>query len=414
MKILFVASRFGNHRAGGHILSAASLAKALLNLGHQVHFAINSRNLPDYLRSSGVQCLYVSVANVRWSIMRLVMGYWSRSLPLLSLARKEKYDLIVAMDSLAAWHASVPACLLNIPMLPVVAGGSNVEGAFPHSLTVVFSAENRESLLRLGWDPESVVVSEGRIDFTEFLPKDRNGEVSKPVFLRLLYLSRLDRSKRPAFEGFVRELENLSNVDVGVQEIIVDIAGDGPDREKWVQHLAQASIAPNIRVQFLGYRHVTGHFLRQYDLVVTMGRGILEALASGVPAAIAGPEGYKGLVREENFARFAPSNFTGRGTVGLGNLARDLKTLLSVDRLEHLSGRNLRSYVIERYSSESGAETLLHCLNVMGERLIPAGGRFLRLMKWHVRSVFRRSLKAFKGRLRPLGTDDNWPMKLRS
>ncbi|MCI0521664.1 MAG: hypothetical protein L0Z70_15575, partial [Chloroflexi bacterium] len=125
-------------------------------------------------------------------------------------------------------------------------------------------------------------------------------------------------------------------------------------------------------IRFLGgFRVQPGH-LRQAELVVGQGRTAIEAMASGVAAAVCGNDGYYGLLTAENLAELARSNLTGRGMAASGSLSADLAQLASRPRLVE----EVYPAAYARYDASQGAQAIAAALEGQGQAG-PGRGRVL-------------------------------------
>jgi len=153
------------------------------------------------------------------------------------------------------------------------------------------------------------------VDLERFRPRDRR---SPPATCpRVLVLSRLDRCANVLRSVIDRLLEC---------ECELTIVGDGLGF--W-----ELSDSAGHRMVLINYIpcHSMQHFIRQYELVVSAGRGVMEALASGVPALCAG-FGYGGPVLEDNFEDQLRVNLTGFGMARpIERIGEDIQSVLPMD-----------------------------------------------------------------------------------
>lgn len=78
--------------------------------------------------------------------------------------------------------------------------------------------------------------------------------------------------------------------------------------------------------------HSIHNFLQRFDIVASAGRGVLEALACGLPALCAGYE-YGGPVLPNNIRQHMEVNITGyRMAADLAGMPEDIETAMSLDR----------------------------------------------------------------------------------
>jgi glycosyltransferase involved in cell wall biosynthesis len=135
---------------------------------------------------------------------------------------------------------------------------------------------------------------------------------------RVLVYSRLDAEKRDAVQQTIRALAQL--------DVDLTVLGDG--EEFW-------SISDDLGrdvtlINFIPC-HCIHRILGNYDLVVSSGRGVMEAMACGKPVICAG-RSYGGPVLEENIERLRRVNFTKSdgSNSDIGNLRAHIEAALSL------------------------------------------------------------------------------------
>lgn len=358
---------------GGHMISAAAIGAKLIEYGHTVEYLFRKRS-----RALGA---FPKTAKIHhFPTTNSKLDHITRALFCLRFLRKHHYDAIIAMDVSAAYHVAVGAAIHAIPVIPVIAGGGRLNCApYEHPIIVVFTEEIKSILVtEFGWNGNSILVCGGRIDTNSFAPlrDERSKLPGDKVCIALL--SRVDSDKRMGFVGLVEELEAIP-AGLPLGNIDVEVYGMGEDMAWWRLYLENQKIPTGVDVRFCGQVTVTAEFLNEFDLVVGQGRGVLEALAAGVPVAVSGERGYMGRVSTTNFATFARTNFTGRSMSPQTQLAQDLVQILDhpAEKREEMM---LRSIVEEQYSSESFCHVIIQQINTRGSNLIPAGGSAIKAL----------------------------------
>ncbi|GAA1650414.1 glycosyltransferase family 4 protein [Actinoplanes couchii] len=141
-----------------------------------------------------------------------------------------------------------------------------------------------------------VLVPQG-VDLTRFQPADRFGGV--PDRPRVLMYCRLDSGRERVLTALIENLDRLATD--------VRVVGDGPGfwelERRFGDEILLMNHVPNRSVPRL---------LRDADVVVSLGRGVMEAMASGLPVLCAG-YGYAGPVTETNLPELMERNLTGYG-----------------------------------------------------------------------------------------------------
>lgn len=177
---------------------------------------------------------------------------------------------------------------------------------------------------RVRYPAERVVISRNGIDFSYF----KNSEKNQNGFLNLLYISRLDRDKRVAVEAV---MDAVALIFPKQPLIRLRILGDGRQygKIKKKAHTINAALGRDIIVVVGWANELEGHFAKA-DVVMGVGRCVLEAIASGRTALVVGSEKIGGLVTESNFPSLQKANFSGRGaaaTTSRENMIRELRLL---------------------------------------------------------------------------------------
>jgi glycosyltransferase involved in cell wall biosynthesis len=173
----------------------------------------------------------------------------------------------------------------------------------------------------VGWQdaylpPGKAVLARQGVDLDRFPEIPREGGVERP---RVLVYCRMD-SEREALVP--RVIEGLDR-----RALLVYVVGDGPGF--W-------EISDRFGSEIILINHVPCHsipnLLGEMDVAVSVGRGAMEAMASGVPAICAGYS-YAGLVTEANVDSLMVYNLTGKHSDGdPADVMADVRDALRTDR----------------------------------------------------------------------------------
>jgi len=93
----------------------------------------------------------------------------------------------------------------------------------------------------------------------------------------------------------------------------VDIFGDGYDLDALRDWVRDRDAEDRVRFQGAALDIASRLNGGGYELVGSMGRGLLEAGACNIPICLVGYDGVKGIVRREEISELASNNFSGRG-----------------------------------------------------------------------------------------------------
>ncbi|HEX2190535.1 MAG TPA: hypothetical protein VHG51_16625, partial [Longimicrobiaceae bacterium] len=155
------------------------------------------------------------------------------------------------------------------------------------------------------------------VDLQRFRPAPRGPRADRSV-PRVLVCSRLEGFKRPVVEAVIDSL--------APREVDLTVVGDGaafwPISDRWGARITLINHIPC---------HSIHNFIPGFDVVVSSGRGVMEALACGVPALCAG-FGYAGPVHADNVGALLEANLTGAGMgADTSRLVHDVQRAMDVD-----------------------------------------------------------------------------------
>lgn len=387
-KFLFIVS-YPGRTIGGHWISAINLATALTRLGYEAGY-LGAKPPFDFHDLNQATFPVHFAGYPRYPCL-------SRTRAILRVVRLGGYTALVCMDQPAIYHATPTAMLLRIPVIQVIPGGPlQNEPPFRLSGTVVFSRELQQGLVDCyGFSERELIVSSGRVDFSYF---DQDEAVTveddlgfKPAGFRILIISRLVGEKLVAITHALRQVA-VACQEIPLQVILIG-GGEGSATVASIVQEALPRCGERLTVRMLGALRVRPVHLKQAELVIGQGRTVIEAIASGTPAAVCGVEGYKGLVRADNLALLAQSNLTGRGVQSYADLKGDL--LAFADR-RSTDFQQMRQMARALYDSSNGADAILAALEQ--NRLHLESGSSLR--KQYLVACFAKQRYRFVRRIR--------------
>lgn len=391
--ILFVIScKFKSEIIGGHVLSAISFANQLQKNGHSVSM-VSSLNI-DLPELEGVEFKRY------WAPYP---GIMSRPVIINRILRRETFDVVITMDVVAAWHV-MPAVILNsVPVIQIIPGGPVPR--FPVidlPGIIVFSRELYDGLpasQRISRD--YIFQSEGRVDFEYFKREAVNDIIRDIGFnnngIRLLMVTRLHLGKDLAVQKLFEQVRNAGKYN----NINLVVVGDGTAKSKLevqASDIVKSSVG-KIQIQLPGGFRVTPADLKQADIVIGQGRTVVEAIASGIPAAVCGSSGYFGLITPKSLPILAETNLTGRDILNYGNLSDDIKNL-EVHSKEEFESVQKIAYDI--YDISRGAEAIEMTIEKVLDLYHKSHSQRMYIIKGYYKALISLFIWSFKKALREM------------
>lgn len=236
--------------------------------------------------------------------------------------RRRKFDVIHAQHSVTALLAR--AACPGVPMVFVAHGNISEYEQLPAPRLAVRAlvGVSRETVDRLaaqyGVPRKEVAIVDNPVDADRFRPTSRICAVPEQLLV-------------------------LSNHYVDTVRAVVDAA----------------AAATGLTVTHVGLpdnpRRDVERWINDADIVVTLGRGALEAMACGRNVIVYDWNGGDGLVTPDNFDTLRSRNFSGR----MGLMSATVDGLVAeIRRYDPLMGRHLRQIVVETYGTDMVAAQL--------------------------------------------------------
>jgi glycosyltransferase involved in cell wall biosynthesis len=183
-----------------------------------------------------------------------------------------------------------------------------------------------------------VLIHQG-VDLERF--RSRSCLPRPPGSPRVLVSSRMDNEKCPTMLSIIELLvrTEVRLTVLGAGDAFWSLSDNFGDRMTLINHIPC---------------HSLHHFLTDFDVVVSSGRGAMEALASGIPTLCAGYQ-YAGLITPENLLRLLESNLTGYGFgIDVATIAEDVAGAMRV------SASSARALAEQYCSVDRYLDQLLH------------------------------------------------------
>ncbi|MBE6596225.1 MAG: glycosyltransferase [Ruminococcaceae bacterium] len=367
MKILMAVASLDIGGAETHI---CQLATELRKMGEEVTVVSSGGENLRLLCRAGVAHRYIPLNS--HSPLKLMSAYFG----LLSLVRKERFDIIHAHSRIAAFICERVARKRGLPFVTTVHAAFSLSpikkymtrwGYYVSAVSPDLAIYLRENY---GVAPERIRIIPNGVDTDRFSPFFEAG--GPP---RIVFMSRLDSDCSLGAECLIDISSTLAEEYRGV---VIDIIGGGSE---------YASISEEARRKNreIGYECVRLHgaqsspekILRGGTVFVGVSRAALEAMSCGLPTILAGNEGFFGIVDEGNYPAASESNFCGRGEKPLSKkiLLRDLRRLLDMSDGERwVRGEKLRNLTVRLHGGKRMSKMTLDFYRHAIENLSTHGG----------------------------------------
>jgi len=180
-------------------------------------------------------------------------------------------------------------------------------------------------------------------------------EKEEDAINKILLLSRFSAEK-------IESIKHAINLFIAMyaenKNMQLDIVGDGDKKEVIEEYIL--SFSEKYPIKLLGKSNEIPCLIKEHDMVMAMGRGIIEAVAMKRLAFVIGYTGLKGIVTPDNIDIFQEENFTGRNK----NDITIEQALIQISSIEYEKiVENNYKYLFENLNIQS-------CVNkILGETL---------------------------------------------
>lgn len=168
------------------------------------------------------------------------------------------------------------------------------------------------------------------IDFKEFCNNNLQDNDSN----KLLLITRLDKDKGNGIKNAIEFFKEYKNYKT---DVTMDIIGDGAEKEKVEKEIQNQGL----NIKLLGPKNNVSEFIRDYGIILGVGRCIQEAIAMKKLGMIVGYNDFNGPVVYENIIDVAKTNFSGRG-LNKKDYKQTVKWLIDLtsDQLKEIIDKN--------------------------------------------------------------------------
>jgi hypothetical protein len=220
-----------------------------------------------------------------------------------------------------------------------------LEGLNNGQVFITYCKDFSSRLIRAGISSRSIITTPRRFDFCNKMSANLGSTPRTNNTLRIASIGRLDSEKLSSFRSALGLIETLLKSGYVLR---FDVYGDGTCLEQAKYMVSNLQESHNFEAIFHGYVKNAAELLTQHDLILSRGRGTIEAAVQGVRSIVVSDTGEWYLVRMANWKLLAEANFTGRN-LNAGDPISILNSYLQNDRRNSQDLINLRSAIIEAF-----------------------------------------------------------------
>jgi L-malate glycosyltransferase len=220
---------------------------------------------------------------------------------------------------------------------------------------IAISEELEKQIQVYGANAHLTSIIPNMVDTKKFAPSMNAKILSKPTSFSLLIVGRLDLTKELLIATTIKSMPNILKV---FPETILLVIGDGPRLANLSELASTVNLAVGRQAVIMqGRVNNVEYFLKKADIVIGVGRVVIEAMSCGKPIIVASPE--RGshltgtLVTYNNIYDLSKFNFSGRHyseALDLESLSKIVIFLLKNEQFRETTGQDGRKFVEENLS----------------------------------------------------------------
>lgn len=302
---------------GGHTRTAASIATALRERGHEITFHLAAGADSGVIEQAGFP-------PVRLRELRSgsVVGLADH------LARHGPWDALHTFSRRGLVSGAAAARHLRIPFYWTICGGRTPRAALAVGCVIALSEELGSGLRRQGrLPPDRIVVEPGRMDVDRVRAQLNDHPRGLHEAFRRRYgiaptssiLLRIARVAGPYATGILQGAEAAARLRERGHDLTfvhIGTAGAGSDEAlpridrcfRELNTAAGAVVAVSARDEAVD----AVRYVSLADVVIGAGRSAFEGMLAGKPVVVVGPNGFAGVCEQAHLDRLAHHNFAGR------------------------------------------------------------------------------------------------------
>ena len=233
-----------------------------------------------------------------------------------------------------------------------------------HGQIIAVCEEFKDQAVDMGSKANNITIIRNRIDLERYHPGIDTSEMMLRFGLKndskkIVMVTRFDGHK---INAILHLLDAIPSVIKQFPQVQVLIVGDGEhfcEIQQRAKELNQR--LDRTTVILTGALFDIPQILNLADVVIGVGRSVLEGMACQKPAIVVGTNGFAGIVQSETVDDIAYFNFAGRNVPGYINpdrLAGAIVKILMDDEYARSLGEFSRRFIEEEFDVKRGAERI--------------------------------------------------------
>lgn len=361
-KKLNILQMYDHMRLGGAETHIITLSSALKDMGHNVYIASPkgpSLDLINKYKLNHIECNLYDKNNI-----------CTLANNVLEIIKKYNIDIIHAHPYVSQAVGIICSKITNIPVVTTLHSVKPTPSLERTSRDIIkkyicVSDEVINKQIKNGFSKSQNILINNSV---QIIKKPNIRELFKNKRVNILYASRLDIDKMPSLQKLLESIPYL--VEKGL-DVKVNVIGDGAFSEAVKQKcfIFNQIMNSNIITLTKGSAIIEDD-IKEADIVIGVGRVILEAIANGKFSICLGNTYYPGLVYKNTLLKISKVNFTDRNCnekLTPEKLFSDINNLVNNLDSEFLKLEDTYKVLCENYSTTISAKKHIKCyLDVIG------------------------------------------------
>ena len=314
-KLNIIIFNFTASSIGGSQYTTLSIAQALRKRGHKVAYVSEGGELVNQMEQEGIKNY---ILPIRRFFSQLSQFSIPNIIKLVNILRTEKADCIHCFQYFPFLMSCIAQVFTGIPCVYSVIGPGNIRPIPEFKGQIIAVCEEfRDDIVHRNStiDSNDVFIIRHRIDLEKYKPGIVNSELLNRFEVedkskKIVMVTRFDDLKTKAILDLLvampRIIEQIPNA-------VALVVGDGKYFDDFRQRVSRLNQTLRREAVILtGRLSNIPQILNLADVVLGIGRSVLEGMACRKPAIVIGKRGFAGIVSPETVEEIKYFNFAGR------------------------------------------------------------------------------------------------------